>query len=858
MATTSTVPEARIRKRRIVERPRLYALLDASPARVRTLMAPAGYGKTTLAEQWVARDDRTATWYAARSSSTDVAALALGLARTATSIVDGCDHRLREHMRALPAPAENVETLAEILGEDLADWPESAWLVLDDYHEVAQEPRAEDFVAALVAESHVRFLIASRVRPSWVSTKDLMYGEILELGQTVLAMDDREAAAVLVDRSARSASGLVSLANGWPAVIGLASVSSAEIDAAAEPVPESLYRYFADEVFGALGPDVQQGLTTLAVAPVLDRELVVGLLGGDAAEEVAARALDVGILVERGTQIDLHPLARAFLAERAGQLGLVPADGSGATCLAHYRGRRDWDAAFELIVRFGWAEELKRLLADALDDLLEAARLSTLERWCDFAFDADVASPLFSIASAEVLLRQGRHSEAIVHGEAAAERAASDPHDGYRGLSVAGRAAHLASLEHEALELYRRAHDLADNDHDRQDALWGQLGCLIELERSESAETLLKLAGNVRRAEPRDMVRAAAYGLSLQTKLGDLDLTEADVAATLLGRVRDPLLVSSFESIYSIALGLAARYAEARDVAERFARTVQRYRLDFAVAYSNASLAQALAGLREWTEANSSALSAVEIAARNRDWHAQQLFVALLMRIFSQQGRQQDALDLELPVPRAPLPAAEAELTSSRAFALVSSGRVQEARASIHSVRALSGAIEPNVLLKAVDAIAALKAHDADLIERVIDLEDTAFTRGGPDLLVGAYRSVPELLSILIRQTKQPARLVGLIRRAHDEDLTTIVGQRTFAGGDPRDSLSRREREVYELLIQRLTNREIANLLFIEESTVKVHVQHIYDKLGTRSRVALTVQAQLERASGDFSDRGDC
>ncbi len=169
MTTTATVPEARIRKRRIVERPRLYALLDESSARVRTLVAPAGYGKTTLAEQWVARDGRTATWYTARSSSTDVAALALGIARSATAIIDGCDHRLREHMRALPAPAENVETLAEILGEDLADWPATAWLVLDDYHEVAQEPRAEDFVGALVAVSPVQFLIASRVRPAWVT-----------------------------------------------------------------------------------------------------------------------------------------------------------------------------------------------------------------------------------------------------------------------------------------------------------------------------------------------------------------------------------------------------------------------------------------------------------------------------------------------------------------------------------------------------------------------------------------------------------------------------------------------------------------------------------------------------------------
>jgi DNA-binding NarL/FixJ family response regulator len=109
----------------------------------------------------------------------------------------------------------------------------------------------------------------------------------------------------------------------------------------------------------------------------------------------------------------------------------------------------------------------------------------------------------------------------------------------------------------------------------------------------------------------------------------------------------------------------------------------------------------------------------------------------------------------------------------------------------------------------------------------------------------------------MTRQTRRPDRLLGLIRRAHDDDLTTLVGQPTFAGGDPKDRLSRREREVYELLIQRLTNREIARLLFIEESTVKVHVHHIYDKLGVRSRVALTVQAQLERASGDLSDRRD-
>ena len=166
MATTATASEVRIRKRRIVERPRLFALLDDTKARVRMLVAPAGYGKTTLAEQWVARDGRRSAWFTARSSSTDVAALALGIAKSATAIVPDCDARLRTHLRALPAPAENVQTLAEILGEDLGEWPTDAWLVIDDYHEIAQEPRAEDFVHALSTASPVQFLICEPHPPS--------------------------------------------------------------------------------------------------------------------------------------------------------------------------------------------------------------------------------------------------------------------------------------------------------------------------------------------------------------------------------------------------------------------------------------------------------------------------------------------------------------------------------------------------------------------------------------------------------------------------------------------------------------------------------------------------------------------
>src|SRR5918996_924830 len=230
MASTRAGGKRALRRRLIIERPRLIALLDESPARVRTLIAPAGYGKTTLAEQWVAKEGRRRAWFTARPSSTDVAALALGLARAATEVVPECDARLREHLRALPAPAEHVDVLAELLGEDLESWPQDAWLVLDDYQEIGATDDAERFVEELMASSPVQLLIASRQRPSWITARRILYGEILELNQTELAMDGHEAAEVLTERNAASASGLVALANGWPAVIGLASVSGAEID----------------------------------------------------------------------------------------------------------------------------------------------------------------------------------------------------------------------------------------------------------------------------------------------------------------------------------------------------------------------------------------------------------------------------------------------------------------------------------------------------------------------------------------------------------------------------------------------------------------------------------------------------
>ena len=56
-----------------------------------------------------------------------------------------------------------------------------------------------------------------------------------------------------------------------------------------------------------------------------------------------------------------------------------------------------------------------------------------------------------------------------------------------------------------------------------------------------------------------------------------------------------------------------------------------------------------------------------------------------------------------------------------------------------------------------------------------------------------------------------------------------------------------REREIVDLLMQGMSNRQIAHSLGIAEATVKKHLHHVYRKFGVRSRALLIVEQSAKK-----------
>jgi LuxR family maltose regulon positive regulatory protein len=822
-------------RRRIIRRPRLTSMLDDSSARIRLLIAPAGYGKTTLAREWLGEPERRDVWYRGGPASADVAALAAGIAEAASEIIPDAGKRMRDRLRATGHPEEDVEILAELFAEDVQQWPSDAWLAFDDYQFAMDAAASERFVDLLTQQTPIQMLITSRRRPSWATARRILYGEILEIDRRALAMEDAEARAV-VERDDPEFDEVLQLARGWPAVIGLAGLN-ANLGVSHQTLPDQLYDYFAQELYEALPETDRLPLAEVSIAPHFDCKFAELLLGSRASSAIEA-GLRIGVLSQpERDSFEIHPLFSEPLQARAFPAGELRREAGARVGYALVETDR-WDDAFEVARHLELPLVLLAAIERALEKLIDLGRLATISRWLEAAATFHCDSPVLDLAEAEVAFRVGDHAKAESLAAHAAKRLNPNDQLVARAYVRAGHGALLASREEESIGYFTQAQQAATTHRQLREALFGLYSALSELDRPEAASALEQLE-EVEVHTSDDHLRSLAIKLIHAVRAGGIEDTVGSLEKHLhvFDRATDPLNKTSFLHAFSCALAINGKYARSLEVAEQLRILGADQRLEFVRPFASIDRGVARIGLRDFARAKQDIDLAARAIPREGDVHIEGNLSAIRCRLLVALGRPSEAIETTSITFRTGQPTAPllAEILSGRALALACASEHSSALGTLQDAECISpGSLEVQVLSPAIRAICSVDPSDSRTFAGVA--WEAALKTGNLNALVAAYRGAPDLLSDL-SQVANNDRLASLLYAANDAKLAARFGIATrMPTAHAAMQLTPREAEVMDMVASGLSNKEIAQALFVAQSTVKVHLRHAYEKLGVRSR----------------------
>jgi LuxR family maltose regulon positive regulatory protein len=423
----------------VVPRPGLDDRLAAEPdAALVLVVAPPGYGKTTLLARWSARESRPVAWISITEADNDPMMLLTYLALALDSI-EPLSEDVFAGLSASQADLPGV--LLPRLGRAVSGCSRPFVFVIDDVH-LVQSAGALDTLGTLATHMPTgsQLVVAGRDDPELPVARLRANGRLVRLGAENLAMTAAEGTALLraagVLLEARAARALVESTEGWPAGLYLAALALREHSTpgdAAERFSGAerfVADYLRDEVLRALPDDVTRFLLETSVLERMSGPTCDAILDGSASGGM------------------LEDLARS-------NLFLVPLDRTGQWYRYHHLfgdmlraelHRRDPDREHELHVRASSWFETNGDIEHAIDHAhaagdddrlasliwavtplyLGGGRTATVARWLAlFSPEELTASPALVVTSAWCALTAGDVG-AVDQWAAAAERFSPD------------------------------------------------------------------------------------------------------------------------------------------------------------------------------------------------------------------------------------------------------------------------------------------------------------------------------------------------------------------------------------------------------------------------------------------------
>jgi LuxR family transcriptional regulator, maltose regulon positive regulatory protein len=438
------VPKSR---RGLVPRPRLSERLDRGIASKLTLVsAPAGFGKTTLLTEWLARGaaapggkqlaaapggeemaegalgERLVAWLSLDRADNDPASFwtyVIAALRTAAAGIG--ESALSLLQASAPAP---IETVLTVLLNELGAIAADIVLVLDDYH-VIEAREVQDGMAFLLdhlpAGLHV--VIASRADPVLPLARLRARGELVETRAAELRFTPDEAAAYLNEMmglrlTPQDVAALEGRTEGWIAALQLAALSMQGRDDVAGFIAgfagddRYVVDYLAEEVLQRQSDRVQAFLLQTSILGRLSGPLCDAVTGQDGGKAML-EALDRGNLFlvpldDRRQWYRYHQLFADVLQARLldEQPGQVPDLHRRAS--AWYQRSGEPSAAIGHALAAGDFERAAGLIELATPALSKTRQEATVHGWLKLIPDEVISvRPVLSVAFAWVLLSIG-------------------------------------------------------------------------------------------------------------------------------------------------------------------------------------------------------------------------------------------------------------------------------------------------------------------------------------------------------------------------------------------------------------------------------------------------------------------